>query len=43
MGLVYMLQGERQRARQEWSRVISMAPGTQDAKQAQRLINNYFP
>jgi tetratricopeptide (TPR) repeat protein len=43
MGLVYMLQGERQRARQEWSRVISMAPGTQEAEQAQRLINNYFP
>jgi tetratricopeptide (TPR) repeat protein len=43
MGLVYILQGQRQRARQEWSRVISLAPGTQAAEQAQRLINNYFP
>jgi tetratricopeptide (TPR) repeat protein len=43
LGLVYMLQGERQRARQEWSRVISLAPGTSAAEQAQRLINNYFP
>jgi tetratricopeptide (TPR) repeat protein len=43
LGLVYMLQGERQRARQEWSLVISLAPGTPAAQQAQRLINNYFP
>lgn len=43
LGLVYMLQGEPQRARQEWSLVISLAPGTSAAQQAQRLINNYFP
>ena len=43
LGLVYMLQGQPQRARQEWSLVISLAPGTPAAQQAQRLINNYFP
>jgi tetratricopeptide (TPR) repeat protein len=43
LGLVYMLQGDRQRARQEWSLVITLAPDTPAAQQAQRLINNYFP
>jgi tetratricopeptide (TPR) repeat protein len=43
LGLLYILQGESQRARQEWSLVISLAPGAPTAEQAQRLINNYFP
>jgi tetratricopeptide (TPR) repeat protein len=43
LGLAYMLQGERERARQEWSLVLSLAPGTPSADQAERLIKNYFP
>lgn len=43
LGLVYMLQGERDLARQEWEQVASLAPGSPEADQAERLVKNYFP
>jgi tetratricopeptide (TPR) repeat protein len=43
LGLVYILQGERSLARQEWELVAAQAPGSPVAEQAGRLIKNYFP
>jgi tetratricopeptide (TPR) repeat protein len=43
LGLVYIMQGERELAYQEWSLVISLAPQSPAAEQAQRLVKNYFP
>ena len=43
LGLVYILQGDTQRARQEWQAVLDQAPGSPAAEQAQRLMQNYFP
>ena len=43
LGLAYMLQGERDRAYQEWKLVTSLASGTPAAEQAERLVRNYFP
>jgi Flp pilus assembly protein TadD len=43
LGLVYMLQGERQLAYQEWQTVLLLVPGSPTAQQAERLVKNYFP
>lgn len=43
LGLVYILQGNAQGARQEWQSVLSRAPDSAAAEQAQRLMHNYFP
>jgi Flp pilus assembly protein TadD len=43
LGLVYILQGNAQGARQEWQSVLSGAPDSAAAEQAQRLMHNYFP
>lgn len=43
LGLIYILRDERSRAREKWSYVLELAPGTPAADQAQRLMENYFP
>jgi len=43
LGLVYMLHGEPQRARQEWQAVLSGSSASSLAEQARRLMQNYFP
>ncbi len=43
LGLVYILQGNQQRARQAWELAIQLAPESPTADQAARLMQNYFP
>lgn len=43
LGLIYILQGDANRAVQKWSLVQSLAPNTPTAEQAKRLLQNYFP
>lgn len=43
LGLVYILQGEREAARGEWLAVRSAAPASPEGEQAARLLETYFP
>jgi tetratricopeptide (TPR) repeat protein len=43
LGLIYIDQGDRQAAYEKFHQVLSLAPGTTIADQAQRLLDNYFP
>lgn len=43
LGLIYILQDDRQAALSKWELVENLAPGTPAADQAQRLLQNYFP
>jgi tetratricopeptide (TPR) repeat protein len=43
LGLIYVIEGNRQAAYEKFNHVLSLAPGTTAADQAQRLLDNYFP
>ena len=43
LGLIYILRDERIQAREKWTYVLELAPGTPAADQAKRLMDNYFP
>jgi len=43
LGLIYILEDNRPAAYEKFNQVLSQAPGTTAADQAQRLLENYFP
>ncbi len=43
LGLIYILRGESTSAYRKWKLVLSLAPGSPFAEQAQRLLDNNFP
>ncbi len=43
LGLIYILQGDSERALHKWVLARALAPGTPIAEQSQRLLKNYFP
>ncbi len=43
LGLIYILEDNRTAAYEKFNQVLSLAPGTTAADQAQRLLENYFP
>jgi len=43
LGLIYILEDNRTAAYEKFHQVLSLAPGTTAADQAQRLLENYFP
>ncbi len=43
LGLVYLAQGDQANARQQLAKAIQLAPGTPVARQAERILQRYFP
>jgi len=43
LGLIYITEENRTAAYEKFTQVLSLAPGTTAADQAQRLLDNYFP
>ena len=43
LGLIYMEQGDRPAAYEEFKLVLAQSPGTAAAEQAERLLQEYFP